>query len=106
MPTPHYPSAAVRKALSKLGGDIRDARRRRRLPMTIVADRAFTSRSTLQRVEAGDPSVSMGIYAAVLYALGLLEGVGRLADFAVDEVGRALADASLPKRVRLTSKRR
>lgn len=106
MPTPHYPSAAVRKALSKLGGDIRDARRRRRLPMTIVADRAFTSRSTLQRVEAGDPSVSMGIYAAVLYALGLLEGVGRLADFAVDEVGRTLADASLPKRVRLTSKRR
>jgi hypothetical protein len=35
--------------------------RRRRLPMAVVAERAFTSRSTLQRVEAGDTSVSIGI---------------------------------------------
>jgi hypothetical protein len=52
MPTPHNPPAAVRRALRKLGADIRDARRRRRLPMAVVAGRAFTSRSTLQRVEA------------------------------------------------------
>ena len=57
MPTPHHPSAAVRKVLAKRGGDIRDARRRRRLPMAVVADRAFTSRSTLQRIEQGDPAV-------------------------------------------------
>ena len=101
MPTPHYPSAAVRKALSKLGGDLRDARRRRRLPMSVVADRAFTSRSTLQRVEAGDPAVSMGIYAAVLYALGLMDGLGRLADPAQDSVGLSLQAESLPQRVRL-----
>lgn len=101
MPSPHHPSAAVRKALAKLGGDIRDARRRRRLTMAVVAERAFTSRSTLQRVEAGDPAVSIGIYAAVLQALGLLEGVGRLADPAVDEVGQAMADRALPQRVRL-----
>jgi transcriptional regulator with XRE-family HTH domain len=107
MPSPHYPSAAVRKALSKLGGDLRDARRRRRLPMAVVAERAFTSRSTLQRVEEGDPSVSMGIYAAVLNALGLLEGLGQLADPAMDSVGQALAIESLPQRVRLkTSQRR
>ncbi len=103
MPTPHHPSAAVRKALIKLGGDIRDARRRRRLTMALVADRAFTSRSTLQRVEAGDPAVSIGIYAAVLHALGLLGGVGQLADLSVDEVGQAMADESLPQRVRLKS---
>ena len=54
MPTPHNPPAAVRRALRKLGADIHDARRRRRLPMAVVAERAFTSRSTLQRVEAGD----------------------------------------------------
>lgn len=101
MPTPHYPSAAVRKTLGKLGADIRDARRRRRLPMAVVADRAFTSRSTLQRIEAGDPSVSIGIYAAVLQALGLLEGLGRLADPSEDSVGQALADEALPRRVRL-----
>jgi transcriptional regulator with XRE-family HTH domain len=60
MPTPHNPPAAVRRALRKLGADIHDARRRRRLPMAVVAERAFTSRSTLQRVEAGDTNVSVG----------------------------------------------
>lgn len=101
MPTPHHPCAAVRKALAGLGSDIRAARRRRRLPMAVVADRAFTSRATLQRVEAGDPSVGMGIYAAVLHSLGLLEGLGRLADPFTDKVGQALAEAALPQRVRL-----
>lgn len=105
MPTPHYPSAAVRKTLAKLGGDIRDARRRRRLPMAVVADRAFTSRSTLQRVEQGDHAVSMGIYAAVLHALGLLEGLGKLADPSVDSVGQTMADEALPLRVRIKPKK-
>jgi transcriptional regulator with XRE-family HTH domain len=105
MPTPHHPSAAARKALAKLGGDIRDARRRRRLPMAVVADRAFTSRSTLQRVEQGDPSVGMGIYAAVLQALGLLDGLGLLADPSADTVGRAMADEALPRRVRLRTQK-
>jgi len=105
MPTPHHPSAAVRKALSKLGADIRDARRRRQLPMAVLAERAFTSRSTLQRIEAGDPAVGIGIYAAVLHGLGLLDGVGQLADLSVDTVGQALADESLPQRVRLKSRK-
>lgn len=103
MPTPHHPSASARKTLGKLGGDLRDARRRRRLPMAVVADRAFTSRSTLQRVEAGDPAVSIGIYAAVMHALGLLEGLGRLADPSTDSVGQAMADQLLPQRVRIKS---
>jgi transcriptional regulator with XRE-family HTH domain len=103
MPTPHYPAAAVRKALLKLGGDIHDARRRRRVSMAIVADRAFTSRSTLQRVEAGDPAVGIGIYCAVLHALGLLEGISLLADPSVDKIGQALAAESLPKRIRVRS---
>jgi transcriptional regulator with XRE-family HTH domain len=101
MPTPHHPSAAVRKCLGQLGTDVRDARRRRGLPMSVVAERAFTSRSTLQRVERGDPAVSIGIYAAVLQALGLLDGLGRLAAPVTDAVGQALATDALPKRVRL-----
>lgn len=78
-----------------------DARRRRRLPMAVVAKRAFTSRSTLQKVEAGNANVSIGIYAADLQALGLLDGLGEIADIARDSVGQALASAELPKRVRL-----
>ena len=73
--------------------------------MAVIAQRAFTSRSTLQRIESGDPAVSIGIYAAVLHALGLLDGMGRLADAATDVVGQALAAETLPKRVRLRSVR-
>ncbi len=101
MPTPHRPPAAVRRALRKLGADIHDARRRRRLPMAVVAERAFTSRPTLQKIESGDANVSIGIYAAVLHALGLLDGLTTVADIAHDSVGQALASADLPKHVRL-----
>ncbi len=59
------------------------------------------SRSTLQKVEAGNANVSIGIYAAVLQALGLLDGLGEIAYIARDSVGQALASAELPKRVRL-----
>ncbi len=101
MPTPHNPPAAVRRVLRKLGADIHDARRRRLLPMAVMAERAFTSRSTLQKVEAGDTSVSIGIYAAVLQALGLLEGLSQIADISNDSVGQALASAKLPKHIHL-----
>ena len=101
MPTPHRPSLAVRRTLRKLGLDIRDARRRRGLPANVVAERAFTSRPTLQRIEAGDHTVGIGIYAAVLQALGLLDGLGLLADASRDTVGVALASEKLPQRIRL-----
>lgn len=101
MPTPHHPPAAVRRILRKLGADVRDARRRRRLPMAVVAERAFTSRSTLQRIESGDANVSIGIYAAVLQALGLLDGLGEIADISRDRIGQALSSAELPERVRI-----
>jgi transcriptional regulator with XRE-family HTH domain len=105
MPTPHMPPAAVQRALRKLGADIHDARRRRQLPMAVVAERAFTSRSTLQRVEAGDAAVSVGIYASVLQALGLLDGLTQVADISRDTVGQTLSSAALPKRTRLKRSR-
>jgi transcriptional regulator with XRE-family HTH domain len=92
---------AVQRTLRQLGHDIRDARRRRRLPAEIVAQRAFTSRPTLQRIEQGDHGVSIGIYAAVLQALGLLDGLGQIAEPASDQAGIAIATDNLPKRMRL-----
>ncbi|WP_454718990.1 hypothetical protein [Caulobacter segnis] len=74
--------------------------------MSVVADRAFTSRSTLQKIEAGDAAVSVGIYAAVLQALGLLENLGRVADIAQDGLGQTLASGDLPKRVRIKTSSR
>lgn len=105
MPTPHRPSIAVRRTLRKLGLDIHDARRRRGLPAGIVAQRAFTSRPTLRRIEEGDHSVGIGIYAAVLQALGLLDGLGLIADPGKDEAGLAIASENLPQRVRLRRSR-
>lgn len=106
MPTPHTPSAAVKRVLRNLGADLREARQRRRLTMAVVAERAFTSRATLQRIEAGDPGVSMAIYAAVLQALGLLDELQQLADPTQDKVGQALSSATQPKRVRMPGKNR
>lgn len=104
MPTPTTPPSAVRRTLRKLGQDIADARKRRGLTMETVADRAFTSRKTLSRVEAGDHGVSIGIYASVLNALGLLDSLGEIADPMNDKVGLSLSSASLPKRVRTKRK--
>ena len=67
--------------------------------MAVVAERAFTSRPTLQKIEAGDANVSIGIYAGVLQALGLLDGLSNIADISNDSVGQALASAALPKRI-------
>lgn len=69
--------------------------------MAVVAERAFTSRSTLQRIEAGDTNVSIGIVAGVLQALGLLDGLSQIADIGNDRVGQALANESLPKHIHL-----
>lgn len=100
MPTPHRPSLSIRRALRKLGLDIRAARLRRGLSAAVVSERALTSRPTLSRVEHGDAGVSIGIYASVLQALGLLDGLEALADPARDEVGLALAREALPRRAR------
>jgi transcriptional regulator with XRE-family HTH domain len=100
MPTPHHVPLAVRRALRKLGGDLKDARKRRGLTAEIVAERAFTTRPTLQKIEAGDEGVSIGIYAAVLNALGLLDPLSQIADPSRDLVGQQLAAGALPTRVR------
>lgn len=101
MPSPHLPSIAVRRALAKLGSDLREARLRRSLPADVVANRAFTTRPTLRRIEAGDPGVGIGIYAAVLQAMGMLDGLGALADPGSDKTGQRLSAAALPERARI-----
>ena len=106
MPTPHRPPPSARRALKKLGEDIRDARLRRKLPMAIVAERAATSRPTISRIEKGDPSVSIGIIAAVLQALNLLERLADVADATHDDVGQNIAKEDLPQRAYITRSRK
>jgi transcriptional regulator with XRE-family HTH domain len=96
----NLPLPAVR-ALRKLGADIRDARRRRRIPTALLAQRALISRVTLGKVEKGDPSASAGAYATVLFVLGMADRLGDLAAPGHDAVGIALEGERLPKRIRL-----
>jgi transcriptional regulator with XRE-family HTH domain len=90
----------VKRALRKLGEDIRHARRRRRISAAIMAERASISRPTLSKVEKGDPGVSMGAYARVFFVLGMAERLGELADVTSDQIGLALEEEQLPQRVR------
>lgn len=94
----------VRRALRKLGHDIRDARRRRRIPVAIMAERASISRMTLSKVEKGEPGVSMGTYATVLFALGMADRLADLADPRHDALGLALEEEHLPQRIRRSHK--
>jgi len=91
--------ARVRRALKKLGGDIKDARRRRRIPTEVMAQRAMISRGTLSRLESGSPAVSIGIYATVLFILGLEQKLADLADIRNDDIGLDLEEERLPKRI-------
>ena len=91
----------VTRALRKLGHDIRDARRRRRIPVAILAERASISRMTLNKVEKGDPGVSLGAYATVLFVLGLLDRLSDLADPKNDAAGLEFEEEHLPERIRL-----
>jgi hypothetical protein len=68
--------------------------------MAVIAERAFISRNTLTRVERGDPAVALGIYATVLFVLGLAERLGDVADPLTDSVGLSLESERLPQRAR------
>ena len=89
--------------LEQMGEQIKLARLRRRLSAELVAERASISRATLWNVEKGSPSVAIGIYAAVLHALGNMDS-----DFLLvakdDELGRTLQDLELPVRRRAPKK--
>ncbi len=97
---------AARQALIKLGGDIAVARKKRRISTVSMAERAFISRGTLSKLEKGDPSVSMGIYATVLFILGLIEKLGQVADRSSDTLGLDIEEDRLPKKVQPRGRKR
>jgi len=96
-------TVSAQRALRKLGADIRAARKRRRLTVQLLADRALISPTTLGKIERGDAGTAIGFYASVLMVLGLVDRLGTIADAAHDEMGLALAGEQLPQRVRYPS---
>ncbi len=89
----------VQRALTKLGKDIRGARVRRRISTLVMAERCLIARTTLHKVENGDPGVSIGTYATALFVLGLTDRLMNLADVRFDEVGLTLEEERLPQRI-------
>jgi transcriptional regulator with XRE-family HTH domain len=81
------------RLLAALGERLRLARLRRKLGAAAIAQRAGISRTTLYKVETGDPGSTLGSYLRVLAALGLEKDFDALA--ADDKVGRKLQDLGL-----------
>jgi hypothetical protein len=104
---------ATAAAIEKLGADLAVARLRRKESLKTWAKRIGVSVPTLQRLEAGDPAVGIGIVATALW---LIKRDGELRNLAAPEYdqgaiemdvreavahGRARAQASAESRMRM-----
>ena len=90
----------VNKALKKLGSDLKEARIKRRLTMALVEERAGITHITLTKAEKGEASVSIGIYAKIMFVLGMIDNLYNLAEPDNDTIGKIYDKENLPKRVR------
>ena len=91
--------------LKIMGEQIKLARLRRDLSAELVAERAGISRSSLWKVESGNPAVAMGIYAGVLHALNNMDK-DLLLIARDDEMGRRMQDLELLTRRRASRRKK
>lgn len=66
-------------ALRELGLNLATARVRRKASLRAWATRLGVSVSTLQRMEAGDPGVGVGVYATALWLVNMSDQIANLA---------------------------
>ena len=87
--------------LLTLAGRVRIARKARSLTQADLAAKAGISTNTLLAMEKGTPSVQLGYWLQVLWALDLLSGFAYQVGLLGREAGDvALLEAQLPRRVR------
>lgn len=94
----------IRKSLEQLGENLKLARKRRRETQEQFANRIGVSRQTLSDMEVGSPSVTLGNYARVLWALGMEGDLAKLANPDEDRRGLYAAREREPERVRPRSR--
>ena len=94
-------SRKLEQKMQIVGEQIKLARLRRNLSVAQVAERATCSPLTVSRIEKGIPTVAIGIYLRVLYALQLDDDILLLAK--EDKMGKALQDLSLKTREHIKS---
>jgi transcriptional regulator with XRE-family HTH domain len=94
----------IERILVEVGENVKLARLRRKLSAEQVAERANTTRPTLRSIEQGSGSVTIGVYAQVLFVLGMEKDLLKLAGD--DPLGRRLQDANLLVKERAPKKPR
>jgi len=83
------------KILEVFGENLKLARKRRKLTIQQMAERAGVDRGTLREIERGNPRVSLGAYINVLSVMNLQDDFLKVA---TDDVfGRKLQDLSILK---------
>lgn len=93
-------SPSIQRALKQCGENIRLARRRRSIPVAIMAERVGVSKPTLAKIERGDPSVQLGHVASAMFVLGMIDNFRDMAAPENDELGITLEEERLPQRIR------
>ena len=81
------PPFAVEQVIRKLGRNLRVARLRREQTIAEVSKRIGTGRRAVMDAEAGKTSTGIAVYAALLWAYGLLDPLELLADPLKDQEG-------------------
>jgi len=89
---------ATAAAIEKLGADLAVARLRRKESLKTWAKRMGVSVPTLQRLEAGDPSVGIGIVATALW---LIKRDGELRNLAAPEHDQGALEMDVREAVEL-----
>jgi DNA-binding XRE family transcriptional regulator len=97
-----YYSYILCQELKKLGSDLKNARKRRNIKTASMAEKIGVTRATLDRMEKGEPSVSIGVYLTAIYTLDSrkLKEFTSLFSREKDVLGKNILDSDLPKRVR------
>ena len=94
------PTRTVSRRLVDMGESVRRWRLMQSIKAEELAERAGISRSTLQKIERGDPGVSIGAVMSVMQALGQIDHVVGSFDPLSTDVGRLRSTETLPSRVR------
>ena len=90
----------VETALTRLGESLRIARKRRGDTLRTFASRLQVSVPTLRKMERGDPTVSVAVFAMALWLIGRVHLLQDMADPASDETALLLEISKLKKPTR------
>jgi transcriptional regulator with XRE-family HTH domain len=93
-------SDAALGSLAGLGARLKEARLRRNWTQAQTATKAGLSESSVKKVEAGSPRITMGAYLSLLDVFGLPTAFDRIAAPGDDTLGEALSKNALRRRAR------